>query len=259
LPVNFNSPYKATNVGDFWKRWHISLSSWLKDYLYIPMGGNKKATLFTYISLFVIMFFIVIISKWEMLAFVFAGATAVIGTLAVFISKFRNWIHTNINIMVTMLLGGLWHGASWMFVIWGGLNGLGIVIYKLWRKISPWEGKKNIAVRFWTIFITFNFITFTRIFFRGENLDIAKKIITKITTDFNMQLVPEITLAFSNVFIVMLIGYIIHWLPGNVKELYRGTFIKLKIWAQAIVVIIVIFILYQFHTSDLQAFIYFQF
>jgi len=259
LPVNFNSPYKATNVGDFWKRWHISLSSWLKDYLYIPMGGNKKATAFTYIALVIILFFIVILSGWILLPFILAGAAVIIAILAILIKPFRKWLHTNINIMVTMLIGGLWHGSSWMFVIWGGLNGLGIVVYKLWRKISPWEGKKNFLVRFWTIFLTFNFITFTRIFFRGDSLETAQKIMTQISTNFGYKLAPEIIWGFSNVFIVMFIGYLIHWLPVSVKELYRGAFIKLALWAKLVVAVIIVFVLYQFHTSETQAFIYFQF
>jgi D-alanyl-lipoteichoic acid acyltransferase DltB (MBOAT superfamily) len=96
MPKNFHAPYKATNPGDFWKRWHISLSTWLKDYLYIPLGGNRKGKL-----------------------------------------------RTNINLMITMLLGGLWHGASWNFVIWGGLNGLGIVIFKFWRILKK---KKRVWV-----------------------------------------------------------------------------------------------------------------
>ncbi len=259
LPVNFNSPYKATNVGDFWKRWHISLSSWLKDYLYIPMGGNKKATAFTYIALAIILFFIVILSGWILLPFILAGAAVIIAILAILIKPFRKWFHTNINIMVTMLIGGLWHGSSWMFVIWGGLNGLGIVVYKLWRKISPWEGKKNFVVRFWTIFLTFNFITFTRIFFRGDSLETAQKIMTQISTNFGYKLAPEIIWGFSNVFIVMFIGYLVHWLPVSVKELYRGAFIKLALWAKLVVAVIIVFVLYQFHTSEMQAFIYFQF
>ena len=259
LPVNFNSPYKATNVGDFWKRWHISLSSWLKDYLYIPMGGNKKATAFTYIALSVILLFIVVLSGWILLPFILAGSAVIIGILAIFIKSFRQWFHTNINIMVTMLIGGLWHGSSWMFVIWGGLNGLGIVVYKLWRKISPWEGKSNILVRFWTIFLTFNFITFTRIFFRGDSIETAKKIMHQISTNFGLSLAPDIILGFSKVFALMLIGYIIHWLPVSVKEIYRGAFIKLALWAKVVVTVIIVFVLYQFHTSDLQAFIYFQF
>ena len=259
LPINFNSPYKANNVGNFWKRWHISLSSWLKDYLYIPMGGNRKGTFFTYISLTIIILFIIIMSGWIYLPIVIGGIVLALYIISYFSPKFKRWINNNINIMVTMLIGGLWHGSSWMFVIWGGLNGLGIVVYKLWRKISPWEGKKGFIVRLWTIFLTFNFITFTRIWFRGDSLETANNILYQISHNFSLELVPAITSAFYKVFLLMLIGYIIHWLPSNFKDMYRGAFIKSPIWIKAIITSVAIFVLYQFHSSDFQAFIYFQF
>ncbi len=259
LPINFNSPYKANNVGNFWKRWHISLSSWLKDYLYIPMGGNRKGTFFTYISLTVIILFIIIMSGWIYLPIVIGGIVLSMYIISYFSPKFKHWINNNINIMVTMLIGGLWHGSSWMFVIWGGLNGLGIVVYKLWRKISPWEGKKGFIVKFWTIFLTFNFITFTRIWFRGDSLESANNILYQISHNFSLELVPEITTAFYKVFLLMIVGYIIHWLPSNFKDMYRGIFIKSPIWAKVIITSVAIFVLYQFHSSDFQAFIYFQF
>src|SRR5256714_766296 len=87
LPVNFRFPYFAANISDFWHRWHISLSSWLRDYLYIPLGGNRGRAWFVYR-----------------------------------------------NIMITMLLGGLWHGGAWTFVIWGGLHGLALVVHRAWTK-----------------------------------------------------------------------------------------------------------------------------
>ena len=259
LPINFNSPYKANNVGNFWKRWHISLSSWLKDYLYIPMGGNRKGSFFTYISLTVIIMFIIIMSGWIYLPIIIGAAVLSLYIISYFSPIFKLWVNNNINIMVTMLIGGLWHGSSWMFIIWGGLNGLGIVVYKLWRKISPWEGKSGVMVRVWTIFLTFNFITFTRIWFRGDSLQSANNILYQITHNFGLELVPEITSAFYKVFLLMLIGYIIHWLPSNFKDMYRGVFIKSPVWTKAIITSIIIFVLYQFHSADFQAFIYFQF
>jgi alginate O-acetyltransferase complex protein AlgI len=145
LPRNFNSPYKATSVANFWKRWHISLSSWLKDYLYIPLGGNR-----------------------------------------------RGRIMTDVNLMITMLLGGLWHGASWQFLIWGGVNGLGLVIYKLWRKVSPYEHSKHWAVRVWKIFITFQFITFTRIWFRSDSMEHANELMRQVAHSFNASVIPDV-------------------------------------------------------------------
>ncbi len=258
LPLNFNSPYKAENVGDFWKRWHISLSTWLKDYLYIPMGGNKKGTWFTYIALLFILSFIILLSGKLFLAYIFGGIIVVLFILARLSPIVRKQIDTNINLMITMLLGGLWHGASWQFVIWGGLNGLGLIVYKYWKKISPFKNS-NWLGHFVGIFITFNFITFTRIWFRGESMDVTANILHQLSYQFSLNLIPDILIGFKYVFLFMLVGYVIHWLPSRVKEAYRGWFIGSNIWLKGLVVIIVVFVLYQTRTADIQPFIYFQF
>ncbi len=132
LPKNFDSPYKAVNTQQFWRRWHMTLSRWLRDYLYIPLGGNRNATPATYIIIAAIAIIGSFLSGswWVGLAVVLlAGA---IGLWAWKKPADRKLITTNINSMNTMLLGGLWHGASWNFMIWGGLNGIGMVIYKVW-------------------------------------------------------------------------------------------------------------------------------
>jgi D-alanyl-lipoteichoic acid acyltransferase DltB (MBOAT superfamily) len=113
LPINFNSPYKAANITDFWKRWHISLSQWLKDYLYISLGGNRKGKVRTYI-----------------------------------------------NLMLTMLLGGLWHGAALRYVIWGGLHGVGLIIHKMWSSLFGNRTVVSSIGKVFGIFITFNFVNF---------------------------------------------------------------------------------------------------
>jgi D-alanyl-lipoteichoic acid acyltransferase DltB (MBOAT superfamily) len=212
LPTNFNSPYKAENVGDFWKRWHMSLSSWLKDYLYIPLGGNKKG-------------------------------------------RFR----TNVNLMITMLLGGLWHGADFKFIIWGGLNGIGLVVYKLWKKISPYENKKGILVHISKIFVTFNFITFTRIWFRADDMERVNAMLYQLTHSMNLSVVPQALVAYKLIFAVMLFGYILHWWPSRLKEKYMNWFIRTPYWAKIIIVTVMVFLIYQTQTTELQPFIYFQF
>ncbi len=259
LPINFNSPYKAKNVGEFWKRWHISLSSWLKDYLYIPLGGNRGGSIGTWIALGFIILFIVLLSGKMIVLYIILAIIFISTFLAFLIKPFRSWLTTNINILITMLLGGLWHGASWQFVIWGGLNGLGLVFYKLWRKVSPYEKYNNILGTVFKIFITFNFITFTRIWFRAENMESTYQIIDQIKDNFNYELIPQILSSYSNVFLVMLIGYIIHWLPVTVKHWYKETFIGFSLPIKIIISSIVIFGIYQAMSSDLQAFIYFQF
>jgi alginate O-acetyltransferase complex protein AlgI len=212
LPKNFNSPYKATNVGNFWKRWHISLSSWLRDYLYIPLGGNRKGR-----------------------------------------------IMTDVNLMITMLLGGLWHGASWQFMVWGGLNGVGLVIYKLWRRISPYEKSNHWAVRFWKILNTFLFITFTRIWFRSESMEKAGQLIRQVVHEFNASIIPEVLWSYRLVFGVMILGYFTHWAPERWKLALLNGFTRTPVWVKVIITVVVIFIIYQSWSAELQPFIYFQF
>ena len=128
LPKNFNSPYKARNAGEFWKRWHISLSKWLQDYLYIPLGGNRNGTFGSYAIILGIAFLASALAKnWWVFGVVLVIA-AVLALLITFCQKYRKELISDINRMDTMLLGGLWHGASWNFMIWGGLNGLGMLI-----------------------------------------------------------------------------------------------------------------------------------
>ena len=133
LPKNFNSPYKARNAAEFWKRWHISLSKWLQDYLYIPLGGNRNGTFASYAILLGIAFLASALARNYIVLAVTGGLTLVLGLLILFWKKQRRELVSDINRMDTMLLGGLWHGASWNFMIWGGLNGLGILIYRFWK------------------------------------------------------------------------------------------------------------------------------
>lgn len=136
LPANFNSPYKAPNCSNFWKRWHISLSRWLQTYLYIPLGGNRNITFGTY-------FWIIFMT---LAALVLCGngwialGVAILASMVVFTAlrypEKRKKIYANLNSMITMLLGGLWHGASLNFIIWGGLNGTGMVIFKFWHDMN---------------------------------------------------------------------------------------------------------------------------
>ena len=134
LPKNFNSPYKSTNPAGFWKRWHISLSNWLKDYLYIPLGGNRTAGLPSYLILGGMLVVVALMAKT---VWVTVAVSSVIGLLIAVYLLFpghRKEFNTNINNMDTMLLGGMWHGASFNFITWGALNGLGILAYKYWKK-----------------------------------------------------------------------------------------------------------------------------
>jgi alginate O-acetyltransferase complex protein AlgI len=282
LPKNFDSPYKADSCGNFWRRWHISLSSWLKDYLYIPLGGNRGGTIGTWVALTCIVLVVAGIASNVWIVVGYVGISIFVVALARAIPSFKSWITTNINIMLTMLIGGLWHGASWNFAIWGALNGLGIVFYKLWRKISPWEVKNRWYKRAWAIFLTFNFISFTRIWFRSgshntwDNLNDTHDILAELFTantmllnigdglkqvffKFNFAEVANFCSGYAKVFGVMVIGFIIHWLPESWKIWYRTKFIELPMVAKVIVCFLVVVILYQIVSADMQPFIYFQF
>lgn len=129
LPINFNSPYKAHNIIEFWRRWHMTLSQFLRDYLYIPLGGSRKGPVLRYI-----------------------------------------------NLLVTMLLGGLWHGASWTFVIWGGLHGLYLCVNHFWQHL--FGGACSGIGRYLSILITFLAVVFAWVFFRATNMHEALVIIS---------------------------------------------------------------------------------
>ncbi|MBK8805211.1 MAG: MBOAT family protein [Bacteroidales bacterium] len=212
LPLNFNSPYKADSITDFWRRWHISLSSWLKDYLYISLGGNKKG-------------------------------------------KFRQYI----NLLLTMLLGGLWHGANIRFVIWGALHGVGLAFHKLWMYYVPLAKNTSKAYRIVSIIITFHFVCFAWIFFRAKDMDNINIMLLKIFGDFDIQLVAKIITSYWKIFLILFVGYLIHWLPSSIKSYYKTTFIKTPVWIKIIFVVITVLIVYQSKSADVQPFIYFQF
>lgn len=138
LPVNFNSPYKAQNPTDFWRRWHISLSHWLRDYLYIPLGGNRSSGWLSYglLTLILAIATFRLHNLWFTLTVVIV--LLIIALLYWMRPTHRRELGTNVNNMDTMLLGGMWHGSSFNFITWGGLNGLGILVYKWWGK-RPWR------------------------------------------------------------------------------------------------------------------------
>jgi hypothetical protein len=144
-------------------------------------------------------------------------------------------------------------------LIWGGLNGLGIVVYKFWKKISPYE-KIN---RWWSntlkILITFSFITFTRIFFRASDFDSAKTVMKQIWNNFNAAIIPQILFGYWKVVIVLIVAFVTHWLSNNFKNKIRDRFINLPHWSKALITAATIFIIYQMICADAQPFIYFQF
>ena len=336
LPQNFDSPYKAQNAQQFWRRWHMSLSRWLRDYLYIPLGGNRNATWGSYI----IIIAVAVIGSFLSGSWWVAFAVALIALLLLLYAwrrpDQRKFLRTQVNSMDTMLLGGLWHGASWNFMIWGGLNGIGMIIYKFWAQwtipfktaliwivfilcltfslltpapvwnlfavwtaflavgmlvrlahylrarnviasnssVIPSEAKESKASAWishaWSVFQTFVFITFTRLFFRsGSNLDpaqaneeawtTAKNMVNQIGSAWDFSILHRVAWQHRAVLLVFAFGMLVHWLPDRWKRRYRIAFAKLPLPVMAVAVFLVVFVVYQFITADLQSFIYFQF
>ena len=319
LPQNFDSPYKAVNPQDFWRRWHMSLSRWLKSYLYIPLGGNRQASFGTYF--WIVLFAIIgaILSGSWAVSLIFLGIGLTVIAISHISKERKKNIIANLNRFITMLLGGLWHGASWNFIIWGGLNGAGMIVYQFWKNtgwhfrmllvtllsaglivirhynpapiwnlLTIWmlviyagfiiryiyhqcKGSKGqVLGTIWGVIQTFTFITFTRLFFRsGSNLDpesaneeawnTAKNMVNQIGGKWDTSLIPDICAAYWEVFALILLGMIIHWMPSRWKRWYRLNFALLPIPLMILVIVAAVFVIYQFITADVQAFIYFQF
>lgn len=259
LKANFNSPYKATSTSEFWKRWHISLSSWLQEYLYIPLGGNRTGTAGSYIAITIICLFLILLSGKLWLLYVFIILALFLVVLTSRFATIRQNVNTNINLMVTMLLGGLWHGSSWLFIIWGGLNGVGLIVHKQWKKISPFKRTTNYFVKGALVLITLSFISFTRIFFRSENLDTVNFIFDRVSNHLGFSLVVSIFTGYRTVMLIVVIGYLIHWIPEGIKVQYRARFATATYWQMAVVTILAVTAMYQLMGGQMQPFIYFQF
>lgn len=259
LPRNFNSPYKAINTGDFWKRWHISLSTWLKDYLYIPLGGNRTGS-WASVTIALVLVSVALIGVGNPYFSLIIGLLLLGGTLLAMKSeRFQHYITTNINLMLTMVLGGLWHGASWKYILWGGINGLGIVFYKLWRKLSPYEHSTHWLAHFWKVFSTFIFIVFVRLYFRGEDMERIGQFYDQLWNNMDLSSSGQVLWYFRDAFAVILLGYTVHWLPQSLKDKIEEAYYQSPIWVKALIMAVVAVICYQTFSNDAPAFIYFQF
>lgn len=214
FPLNFNSPYKSDSVTDFWHRWHISLSTWLRDYLYISLGGNRKGKIRTYI-----------------------------------------------NLILTMLLGGLWHGASWNFVVWGGLHGVALAVHKFFRNLMhrPKNYRSTGLRKFFAVILTFHFVCLGWIFFRNTTFEASLTMIQQVFTAFHPELAGQLFAGYWEVFALMAVGYLLHWCPDSWQEACTKGMIRLPLIFQALILILLIFLVIQVKSSDIQPFIYFQF
>jgi alginate O-acetyltransferase complex protein AlgI len=210
LPDNFKAPYAALGFKDFWNRWHISLSTWLRDYLYISLGGNRIST-----------------------------------------------SRTSINVMITMLVGGLWHGASWLFVIWGGLHGCYLIIE---NKIRIYCTKEiNFITQLLLILLTYITVSLTWVFFRAENLNDAATIFSNISSPTVQQpLQNGLTITEINITLlisILLLSWHVFIRNNSVESFYS----KIHPVLRGVFLLTQIVIIFLFASGDDRAFIYFQF
>lgn len=210
LTLNFNSPYQSSSVTEFWRRWHISLSTWLRDYLYISLGGNRKGKLRAYLNQF-----------------------------------------------ITMLLGGLWHGASFSFIIWGAMHGVMLAIDKFVKSII--RIPDNWFFKVLGVLFTFHFVCFCWIFFRAENTEVAGKVISQILFHFTPGVFASFVAGYRDILLVMGMGYLLHFIPNKIDFKARNWVTHLPLVGKVALVVTVIVIVMQVKSTGIQPFIYFQF
>jgi D-alanyl-lipoteichoic acid acyltransferase DltB (MBOAT superfamily) len=209
FPQNFDAPYTAVSIQDFWRRWHMTLSRWLRDYVYIPLGGNRGSRLFTYR-----------------------------------------------NLMLTMLIGGLWHGAGWTFVAWGAIHGTALVAERWWRERPgfverPWTAWR----RAWHRFATFQVVCFAWIFFRADSFADAWDLIERLFTAWG-EPSPLVT---GGVLAAIAVGIGSQYLPRRVPLVIMARFSRLPVPAQAAVLSLALLVTHAMGPEGVAPFIYFQF
>jgi D-alanyl-lipoteichoic acid acyltransferase DltB (MBOAT superfamily) len=209
FPQNFDSPYAAVSLQDFWRRWHMTLSRWLRDYLYIPLGGNRGGKLLTYR-----------------------------------------------NLMLTMLIGGLWHGAGWTFVAWGAIHGTALVSERWWRERPGFvEHPSTPLRRAWHRFATFQVVCFAWIFFRSDSFADAWDVITRLFTAWG-EPSPLVT---GGVVAAIAVGIGSQYLPSRFPLGVMAWFSRLRVPAQAVVLALALLVTHAMGPEGVAPFIYFQF
>lgn len=211
IMINFNLPYFSSNPADFWNRWHISLSSWLRDYLYIPLGGNRKGNLITYR-----------------------------------------------NLGFTMLLGGLWHGASWTFIAWGAYHGFLLIIHRLFneRVSLRFNFKSLLVLRMWSlikILFFFHLVCLGWLLFRAESLNQVYEMCRALFFNFNFFAGIGLKALLSTIWLLLVIEYF------SFKRNNPNALLRFSVWVRALAYVIIYYSLIIYGARDGQEFIYFQF
>lgn len=270
LPINFRTPYKSASITEFWRRWHISLSTWLKDFLYISVGGNRHGSfagfLFPALFFFGLVVWGITYAPVSNVPLIISVTGLVVFSLTFLLSKEKErTMFTNVNLLTTMLLGGLWHGASLRFIIWGALHGIALAVHKIFMEYFP-SKKENenkfggYLWRFISIVLTFHFVAFCWLFFRARDFSIAMDVIKNISAvTFNFEQWKTIILGYKNVFLLMLIGYVWHFLPDSFTIKMRSSFDNLPLVVQGLIIGLTFWLVYAASAAGPQPFIYFQF
>ena len=206
FPKNFDAPYKSATITEFWRRWHISLSNWLRDYLYISLGGNRKG-------------------RWR----------------------------TYLNLLITMVLGGLWHGAAVRFILWGALHGVALAVHKLWLEVVPGSkalGKDmNPVTRVLGWFVTFNIVCLGWLLFRAEDMQTVHLMLYQIFHSFSPQIIPQVIEGYKVVFGLIVLGYMMHFMPAKIDEDITRKVGTASFWWQVAMLTAVIWCVMQIKSS----------
>ena len=267
IPPNFMSPYQSLNITEFWRRWHISLSTWLKDYLYIPLGGNRNFSVasFIFVGGFLVGSFIMGVELFHLSnlwAAVVSAVLLLIFIIPALITRKTSGIAANFNLLTTMLLGGFWHGASWNFIIWGAIHGVGLGIHKIWMLLTDKSFSGFNQSRIYKIIsgiLTFHFVCFAWIFFKAEDLEIAKTMIYQIFNNFDISVFGPFYDNYKGVVWMILAAMLLHLIPDNLadKVIARTKTIPMVVY---ILVFFLFLILYGYFKSAEQVMpIYLQF
>lgn len=215
FPPNFDSPYRSSSITEFWRRWHMTLSFWLRDYLYIPLGGNR-------------------VPRW------------------------RNYF----NLFITMVIGGLWHGASWLFVLWGAWHGILLVLHKIFRRLCGNRELTGTAARLWHaagVLLTFHLVAIGWVFFRADSLTVVSEMATQIATAFHPEVFMQFVEGYHTVLIAIVVGYLLHFMPHRYATRLQEALGRVPLVGKAFIFAIFIFIVLQVRSGELVPFIYLQF
>jgi D-alanyl-lipoteichoic acid acyltransferase DltB (MBOAT superfamily) len=224
FPVNFDSPYTSTSMQDFWRRWHMSLSRWLRDYLYISLGGNRGSNL--------------------------PGLRRVLTPA----------VASYLNLMLVMLIGGLWHGASWKFVVWGGIHGAALAVERVLHdrrsRLGYTAAASGVAGGIGRWLITFHVVCFAWIFFRAQDFQRALDVIHQIATGWGNGVGPLVTVS-----LVLVIGAMVlsQFVPEWTVEAVQARFSRLPLALQGGTLAVCFFLIEHLGPIGVAPFIYFQF